>query len=260
MTTMDSLATREHNDEYRQIGKARTRTDAPGKVFGKTPYAGDYVLPNMLHAKVLRSKLPSARMTRLDVSKARALPGVACVVTYKDLQIGTVATDIPAQTGFKRRETDQQILVNEIVRYQGEPIALVAAETVEIAQHALSLIEVDLQPLPGVYDVIEAQKPDAPRVFGSNNIVASYKVRKGDVEAGFAAADTIVENTFRTQYIEHAFLEPEVGLGWEDEQGVVNIHTSTQAVETFRYIADAIGVPHSKVRIRGALVGSVRCV
>ena len=255
MTRMDSPAVSEHNVGFRQVGKARTRTDSPCKVFGKTPHAGHHVMPNILHAKVLRSKLPSARMTRLDVSKARALPGVACVLTYKDLKIGTVATDIPAQTGFKRRDTDQQILVDEIVRYQGEPIALVAAETIEIAQHAINLIEVDLEPLPGVYDVFEAQKPEAPKVFGKDNIVAGYKVRKGDVEAGFASADTIVENTFRTQYIEHAFLEPEVGLGWEDEQGVVNIHTSTQAVETFRYIADAIGVPHSKVRIRGALVG-----
>ena len=255
MNKMDNTATGDHNINYRQIGKPRTRTDSPGKVYGKTPYAGDYVMPGMLHARVLRSKLPSARMTRLDVSKARALPGVACVLTFKDLKIGMVATDIPAQTGFTRRDTDQQILVDEIVRYQGEPIALVAAETLEIAEHALRLIEVDLEPVPGVYDVFEAQKPDAPKVFGTDNIVASYKVRKGDVEAGFAAAETIVENTFTTQYIEHAFLEPEVGLGWEDEQGVMNIRTSTQAVETFRYIADAIGVPHSKVRIRGALVG-----
>ena len=147
MNKMDSAVPGEQNVSYRQIGKPRTRIDSPGKVFGKTPYAGDYVMPNMLHAKVLRSKLPSARMTRLDVSKARDLPGVACVLTYKDLKIGTVATDIPAQTGFRRRDTDQQILVDEIVRYQGEPIALVAAESVEIAEHALSLIEVELEPV-----------------------------------------------------------------------------------------------------------------
>lgn len=255
MNKLDKAAPGDHNVTYRQIGKPRTRTDSPGKVYGKTPYAGDYVLPGMLHAKVLRAKLPSARMTRLDVSKALALPGVAAVLTFKDLAIGTVATDIPGQTGFKRRATDQQILVDEVVRYQGEPIALIAAETVEIAQEAMGLIEVDLEPVPGVFDVLEAQKPDAPKVFGADNIVASYKVRRGDVDAGFAAADTIVENTFKTQYIEHAFLEPEVGLGWEDEQGVINIHSSTQCIEHFRYVADAIGVPHSKVRVRGALVG-----
>lgn len=103
---------------------------APGKVFARTPYAGDHVMPAMLHAKVLRSKLPSARMTRLDVSRALALPGVAAILTFRDLVVGTVATDIPGQTGFRRRATDQQILVDEVVRYQGEPIALIAAETV----------------------------------------------------------------------------------------------------------------------------------
>ena len=163
MNKLDEPTVAEQNVNFRQIGKPRTRTDAPGKVFGKTPYAGDYVMPDMLHARVLRAKVPSARMTRLDVSKARALPGVASVLTFRDLKIGTVATDIPGQTGFKRRATDQQILVDELVRYQGEPIAIVAAETVEIAQHALSLIEVDLEPVPGVYNVFDAQKPDSPR-------------------------------------------------------------------------------------------------
>jgi len=243
------------NVNFRQVGKARTRTDAPGKVYGKTPYAGDYSMTGMLYAQVLRSQLPSARLKNLDISKARALPGVACVLSYEDLKIGTVATDIPGQTGFKRRATDKQILVDEIVRYQGEPIALVAAETLNIAKQALKLITFDLEPLPGVYDVFEAQKPDAPKVFGEDNIVANYMVRKGDVEAGFAAADTIVENTFKTQYIEHAFLEPEVSLAWVDEQGVVNIRTSTQCIEHFRYVADALGINHSKVRVRGALVG-----
>jgi len=243
------------NVEFRQLGKPLTRTDAPGKAHGKTPYAGDYVMPDMLHAKVLRAPLPSARLKRLDVSKARALPGVACVLTYKDLKKGMVATDIPGQTGFMRRKTDQQILVHEIVRYQGEPMALVAAETPNIAQKAIDLIEFELEPLPGVYDPFDALKPGAPVVFGTDNIVASYKVRKGDIDAGFAAADLIVENTFKTQYIEHAFLEPEVGLGWVDEQGVVNIRSSTQCIEHFRYVAEALDVPQSKVRILGALVG-----
>lgn len=240
---------------FRQIGKPLVRTDAPGKVHGKTSYAGDYSMVGMLHAKVLRSPLPSARLKRLDVTVARALPGVACIITYKDLGKGTVATDIPGQTGFKRLNTDQQILVDEIIRYQGEPLALVAAETLAIAEKAIGLIEFDLEPTAGVYDPFKALEPDAPKVFGADNIVAKYKVRKGDIEAGFAAADVVVTNTFRTQYIEHAFLEPEVGLGWIDEQGVINIRSSTQCVEHFRYVAEAIGLPHSKVRILGALVG-----
>ena len=243
------------NVEFRQVGKALPRIDAPGKVHGKTRYAGDYVMPDMLHAKVLRSPEASASLRRIDVSKARALPGVACVLTHEELPDRLAPTDIPGQTGRKRLDTDQQILVRERVRYHGEPLALVAADTVDIAEKALELIEFDLEALPGVYSVEEALEPGAPVVQGTDNLVSTYKVRKGDVEAGFAAADTIVENTYHTQFIEHAFLEPEVGLAWVDENEVTNIRMSTQVIEHFRFIAEAIGVPHNKVRILGSLVG-----
>ncbi len=243
------------NVAFRHIGKPLPRTDAPGKAYGKTTYAGDYAMEGMLHAKVLRSPLASARLRRIDVSKARDLAGVACVLTYQDLPKGTMSTDFPGLSGYQDLDTDQQLLVNEIVRYQGEPMALVAAESEAIAKQAIGLIEVDLEPMEGVYDPFEALAPGAPIVFGSDNVVARYKVRKGDVEAGFAAADTIVENTFRTQFLEHAFLEPEVGLAWIDEHDVVNIRTATQSVERFRDVAEVLGVPHSKVRIRGAMVG-----
>ena len=243
------------NVRLRQVGRPLTRTDAPGKVTGRTPYAGDYVMPNMLHMRVVRADLASARLVRLDVSKARALAGVACVLTGADLPDRTASTDIPGQTGQKRLDTGQQILVKERVRYFGEPLALIAAETRDIADHAVDLVEVELEPAPGVYDPIEALKPDAPIVQGETNVVAERRIRKGDLDAGFGAADLVVENTFRTPFQEHAFLEPEVGLAWLDENGVVNIRVSTQVLEHFRPIADAIGVPHNRVRIRGALVG-----
>lgn len=243
------------NVEFRQVGKALPRIDAPGKSHGKTRYAGDHVMPDMLHVKILRSPLASARLRRIDVSEARKLPGVACVLTHEELPDRLAPTDIPGQTGRKRLDTDQQILVRERVRYHGEPIALVAAETMATAERALDLIEFDLDPLPGVYDPLDALKPGAPIVQGTDNVVAEYKVRKGDTEAGFAAADFVIENTFRTQFIEHAFLEPEVGLAWVDENEVINIRVSTQVIEHFRFIADAVGVPHNKVRILGSLIG-----
>ena len=124
------------NIQYRQIGRPLVRTDAPGKTFGATPYAGDYVMPNMLHVKVLRSPLASARLKRLDAAKARALDGVACVLTAAELPDRLAATDIPGQTGRKRLDTDQQILVRERVRYHGEPLALIAAETSVLAERA----------------------------------------------------------------------------------------------------------------------------
>ncbi len=243
------------NVQYRQIGKPLTRTDAPGKVTGRTPYAGDYVMPNMLHMRVLRADIASARLVHLDVTRARALAGVACVLTAADMPDRTSATDIPGQTGRKRLDTDQPVLVKDRVRYFGEPLALIAAETRDIADHAAELIEFELEPIPGVYDPLEALKPGAPLVYGSDNIVAERTIKKGNAEASFGVADLIVEHTYKTPFQEHAFLEPEVGLAWVDENDVVNIRVSTQVIEHFRPIADAIGVPHNKVRVRGALVG-----
>ena len=255
MTSVTSEIRSRPNIRFRQVGRPLTRTDAPGKVTGRTPYAGDYVMPGMLHMRVVRADIASAGLVRLDVSRARALEGVACVLTAADLPDRTASTDIPGQVGRKRLDTGQQVLVRERVRYFGEPLALIAAETRDIADHAMELVEFELEPIPGVYDPLEAMKPGAPIVTAPDNIVAERRIVKGDVEAGFAVADVIVENTYRTPFQEHAFLEPEVGLAWVDENDVVNIRVSTQVIEHFRPIADAIGVPHNKVRIRGALVG-----
>lgn len=255
MSDIDLTAQPAPNIRFSQVGKPLRRTDAAGKATGKTPYAGDYVMPGMLHARVVRADLASARLVSLDVSKARALDGVACILTAADLPDRTASTDIPGQTGQKRLDTGQQILVRERVRYYGEPLALIAAETRDIAEQAARLVEFELEPIPGVYDPEEALKPGAPIVQGTDNVVAVHKIRKGDPEGALARADIVVENTYRTPFQEHAFLEPEVGLAWVDENEVVNIRVATQVIEHFRPIADAIGVPHNKVRIRGALVG-----
>ena len=163
---------------------------------------------------------------------------------------------MPGQTGRKRRAgSDAQVLAAEIVRFVGEPIALVAAETIDIAEKALDLIEVDYEVLPGVFDPLEAIKPGAPVVYEPDNIVARWKMRRGDIDAGMASADLVVENTFKVPFVEHAYLEPEAGLAWMDEQGVINIRVCTQVVEHFRSIARALGVPQNKIRIRGTMVG-----
>lgn len=258
MTEALSHATPDHiraNIAYKQIGKPLTRTDAPGKALGKTRYAGDHVTPGMLHAKVVRANLASARLVKLDVSRARALSGVAIVLTGADLPDRAAATDIPGQTGRNRLKTDQQILVRERVRYYGEPLALIAAETPDIAEEAARLIDFELEPIPGVYTPEDGLKPGAPIIQGRDNVVSEHKIRKGDVESGFAAADVIVERTYKTPFQEHAFLEPEAGLAWIDENEVINIRVCTQVIEHFRAIADAVGVPHNKVRILGSLVG-----
>ena len=249
--------------ELRQVGKPLRRVDALGKAVGATVYAGDFSLPLMLHAKVFRSTQACARIVRLDVSKARGLPGVACVLTAADLPDVKLVSDMPGQTGQKQRSgSDVPVLAADQVRFYGEPIALVAAETLAIAERALTLIEIEYEVMPGVFDFLEALKAGAtvenlpdPADPSLRNVVARWAIRKGDVNAGFAEADLIVENTFRVPYQEHAFIEPEAGVAWTDERGVLNIRVSTQVVEHFRSIARAVGIPQSQIRIQGTMVG-----
>ena len=242
--------------ELRTVGKPLRRVDALGKAVGATVYAGDFSMPHMLHAKVFRSTQPSARVRRLDVSKARMLDGVACVLTAADLPDAKLVTDMPGQTGQKRRAgSDAPVLATDRVRFVGEPIALVAAETLAIAQRALELIEIDYEPLPGVFDPLASLQPGAPVVYEPDNVVSRWKIRKGDVEAGFAVADEIVENTFRVPFIDHAYIEPEAGVAWVDERGVINIRVCTQVVEHFRSIARAVGVSQNKVHVQGTMLG-----
>jgi len=240
----------------RQVGKPVRRVDALAKAAGATVYAGDFTLPNMLHARVLRSPHPSAAILRIDVSRARALPGVACVLTAADLPNARLATDIPGQTGQRKRAgSDAQVLAAEVVRFAGEAVALVAAETNALAEQALSLIAVDYEPLPGVFDPFEALKPGAPIVNAPDNVVARWKIRKGDLARGMDEAVTVVENTFRVPFVDHAYIETESGVAWVDERDVINIRVSTQVIEHFRSIAAAVGVPHNKLRVQAAMVG-----
>jgi CO/xanthine dehydrogenase Mo-binding subunit len=138
----------------------------------------------------------------------------------------------------------------------GDAVALVAARTEEIAEEALRRIKVNYDPLPGIFDPVEAMKPGAYPVGEAQiNVICSYRVRKGNVEEGFARSDVIVENTYRVPHVEHAFMEPESGTAWIDEDGVITIRVSTQVMEHFRGVADVLGIPHNRVRIIVPMVG-----
>jgi len=242
--------------ELRQVGKPVRRVDAMGKAVGTTRYAADMFMPNMLHTKVFRSRVPFARIRHLDVSKAASLPGVVCVLTAADLPTSVLVTDMPGQTGQQRRKgSDAHVLASDVVRFVGDPIALVAAETLAIAEQALELIEIDYEELPAVFDPLEAMKPGAPVIAAPDNIVARWKMRKGCTKTGMEAADLIVENTFNVPFVDHAYLEPEAGLAWLDDRDVLNIRVCTQVVEHFRSIALALGIPHNKLHIQGTMVG-----
>ena len=149
-----------------------------------------------------------------------------------------------------------RVLADKKVRYMGEGVALVAAETLAQAEAAARAVDVVYDPQPGVFDPIEALKPDAYRVGEEDtNVVCAYKVRKGDVDAGFAQADVVVEGEYRVPFGDHVYLEPESGTAWIDEDGVLTIRASTQVIEHFRDIADIMGLPHNRVRVIAPMLG-----
>ena len=243
-------------ETYSLIGKRQGGLDERDKVLGKVVFADDHTMPGMIYAKVFRSTRPSAMIRKLDVSKAESLEGVVCVLTAKDVPNNESVKNVVGQTTeVGLLEATNQVLARDRVRYFGEPIALVAAETLDTAKEALELIEVDYEDLPAVFDPLEARKPDAPKIHGDNNVIASWKLRKGNVDKGFSQADVIVENTYRTPRQEHAHLEPESGVAWVDDMGVINIRYAAQVIEHYRDVATVLGLPESRVRVIGTLIG-----
>ncbi|KMQ78553.1 Xanthine dehydrogenase, molybdenum binding subunit [Candidatus Burkholderia pumila] len=168
----------------------------------------------MLHMQVLRSPHPYARIERIDASRAEALPGVEAVLT---------CDDVPGVDNFGVFIKDQPVMARGVVRHTGDAIAAVLAETPEIAHAALSMIRVTYSLLDGEFDPELALRDHAPQLhdFAPNNICKHTKIRKGDVEAGFREADIIVEETYKTAAVEHAYLEPEAGLAYVEADGCV---------------------------------------
>ncbi|HKX18691.1 MAG TPA: xanthine dehydrogenase family protein molybdopterin-binding subunit, partial [bacterium] len=238
---------------YRVVGRPQPRFDAVDKIRGATRYAADWGLPGMLAGTILRSLHASARIRRLDAERARSLIGVAAVLTAQDVPHNAVEED-PTGIGLIRFATP--VLAAERVCYQGEPIALVAADSPERAQAALEAIEIEYEPLPGVFDAEAALAEDTARVHpGRDNLLVHWTLRRGDVAEGFRRADAVVEQTYRTQRVDHAYLEPEAGVAWVDAHGVVNVRAASQVIEHFREIAEMLGVPHNRVRVVTPFLG-----
>ena len=232
----------------RAIGQPLRRIDALDKVTGRARYPQDLYVEGMLHAKVLWSEFPHARILSIDTSRAESHPGVVAVLTYKDVPVNE----------FGLIENDQRVLAEGKVRSVGDPVALVVAETEQAAEEARQLIKVDYEPLPVVSDPREAMQPDAPLVHEEkgSNILAHYRVRKGDVEKAFAQADVVVEGRYRTPHQEHAYLQPEAGLALIDEQGKVAVYVASQwAHDDRRQIAHALNVPEDQVRVIHTAIG-----
>src|SRR5437762_8695520 len=243
---------------HRVIGTSPARPDAWEKVRGRPIYAGDLALAGMLHGRIVRSPYASARILRLDTRAARALHGVAAVLTARDVPRNEQRMELPGRMTEATAGAvlaTQPVLAGDRVRFQGEPVVAIAAETPEIAAAAADLVEIDYEDLPGVYDPLAALAPDAPKVHGSGNLLRSWHLRSGDIAQGFARAAVVVENTYRTPFVDHVYMETESGIGWIDGEGVLTMRVSTQVLEHYRDVAEVLQLPHGRVRLEGAYLG-----
>ncbi|MGH7347146.1 MAG: xanthine dehydrogenase family protein molybdopterin-binding subunit, partial [Candidatus Rokuibacteriota bacterium] len=243
---------------HRVIGTSPARADAWEKVRGRPIYAGDLALSGMLHGRIVRSPYPSARIARMDTRAARALAGVAAVLTARDVPRNELRMELPgrmAEATAGAVLATQPVLADDRVRFQGEPVVAIAAVTPEIAAAAADLVEVEYEELPGVYDPLAALAPDAPPVHDTGNLLRSWHLRSGEVSQGFARADVVVEHTYRTPFVDHAYLETETGIGWIDAEGVLVLRVSTQVLEHYRDVAEILQIPHGRVRLEGAYLG-----
>lgn len=228
-------------------GTSVYRRDDPEKVTGKLKYGADFPTEGVLHGKILRSPYPHALIRSIKTEKAKELAGVVAVLT---------ARDVPGRNGFGAIIPDQPVICADKVRYIGDAVALVAAETEEIAHQALTLIEVDYQELPPVFDCRSAMAEGAPRIHESGNLLSSDKLRKGDIEAGFDQADVILERTYVVPFLDHAYIEPDMCLAVPGNDGTMLIEGPMQApFTTRRNIAPVLGYPISKVRCRQTHIG-----
>jgi CO/xanthine dehydrogenase Mo-binding subunit len=230
-----------------KIGATFPRLDAVDKVRGDARFVDDLAFPGMVYAKVIRSSVPHARIRRVDLTRVNPHPHVVSTVT---------AEDIPGENVVHVIYDDQPALADGVVRYVGEPIALVAAKTHRAAAAAEKLAKIDYEEIPAVTDSVEALKPDAPvvavpeAVEEAPNLFNAMRLRKGDTEHGFAEAEVIVEGTYHTGYQEHAYLETQGIIAMPEENGAFAIYGSMQCpFYVQNAVAKVLGVPLAKVRV-----------
>lgn len=238
------------------IGRSVRRIDAVGKVTGETPYPGDINVPGQLWMKIRFSDRAHARIVEIDTRDALATPGVVAVFTAKDVLVneyGLVTKDQPVLCG-----PGSAMPGADIVRCYMDNVALVVAETEAIAAEAAKRIKITYEDLPTVFDPEAAMQENAPQLHERypGNVLCHYRIRKGDMQAGWAQADVVVEGEFHTGYQEHAYLQPEAGVSYIDEQGRVTVVVAGQwAHEDQELIAHALNLPKEQVRVIYPAIG-----
>jgi len=240
------------------VGARLPRYDGVAHVTGRTTYVDDVRVHGMLWAKALRSPVHHAGIARFDTAKAEAAKGVHAVVTCKDVPKNVYghleALGIPA---------DEPLLADGEVRWKGQPIALVAAESEEAAQAAVEAIEIDFDERPALFDIRTAGDPDAPKIHQWGNWYPHYEggmdrrqIRKGDIERAFDQADTIVSGVYRPAAIEHCPLEPQTALVVPEPDGRLTIYSCTQALYfSMGVVAAHLECPLNKLKFVGGTVG-----
>ena len=224
-----------------QVGKSVKRVDARDKVTGAEKFIADISFPKMLYGAVVRSAKPHAKILRVNTSVAEKIPGVAAVLTAKD---------IPGENVIPVVFNDQPFLANGIVRYVGEPIALVAAEDLSIAKKAAAAVEIEYEELPAVFDLLEARNNKKVKIFGDDNIFKFEKVIKGDIKNAFNNCAAIVENEYKTPCQEHAYLETQGVIAEPLQENVMRVSGSMQCPFYVREaVAVTLGIPLSKAQI-----------
>lgn len=242
--------------QFLTIGQNVRRLDAVGKVTGETPYPGDFNMDGQLWMKVRWSDRAHARVISVNTAPAEAVPGVVAVYTSRDIprnEYGLVTKDQPVLCGPGGDKPG-----TDVVRCYMDMVALVVAETEAIAAHATRLIEVEYEDLPPVFDPEEALLDDAPQLHPGvpHNTLCHYRIRLGDMRAGWEQAEVIVEGDYETGYQEHAYLQPEAGLGYIDEEGRTTVLVAGQWThEDQDLICHALDLPHEQVRVIYPAIG-----
>ncbi len=255
--------------EYRWIGTRPVRPDGIDKVTGRARFGADLQLPGMLVGKVLRSPHPHARIRSIDTSKAAALPGVKAVVTRDDF--GDLPSEfLPAgEMMVNYRDIVRNVMAREKVLYEGHAVAAVAAISASVARQALRLIQVDYEVLPHVLDPVEAMRPEAPLLHedmitagvepppsAPSNVAKRIEFGVGDLEAGFAQADLVIERTFTTKPVHQGYIEPHACVASVSEDGQAELWTSTQGQYIVRaHCARLLGVDVGKIRVTPSEIG-----
>lgn len=262
---MPRISTAPQPEKWSHVGKPEKKVDAIKLAQGKPAFASDFEMRGMLVAKMLHSPVAHARIKKIDASKARALPGVAAVLTWQD--IPRVVYSTAGQSDPIPGPLDAFSLDNK-VRFVGDRVAFVAAESEEIALKALKLIEVEYEPLPAILDSRESLKQGAPQIhdepefvnFGESdskrNLAARIRIDIGDVEKGFAEADRIFEGDFEVPKVQQASIETHVVVTYWDEDDRMVIRTSTQVpFHVRRIVAPILGLPIKRIRVIKPRIG-----